>query len=303
MNLLASPFIEIAKDRKTAQGIFMTLGAKTRLNLKGKPQDGGAGLGMYAADFINEDGVWKLWHRVDYPGFDGPLFGTPDGLEPIEESFEEFRKAFPVMPPTKAAHDACNTRTIRMDFDESKQYPFSVSRPAPHMPKPYDTWSEEQSYEPFVGHDVYNGDGSVRVKCMESELLQRAAAFSGTAVVVIHREGGEGADHEKGDERLSEGEAGILSWCTANQEKIIVILACNSVIDGDFLVEDTEYPFYMYTYTGWRSAKASGQYHPSQKGDPGQLHTGSQSGHNISRPGPDLPCPFQGHQALPRPVK
>lgn len=154
MNLLASPFIEIARDRKTAQGIFMTLGAKTRLNLKGKPQDGGAGLGMYAADFINENGVWKLWHRVDYPGFDGPLFGTPDGLEPVEESFEDFCKAFPVVPPTKAAHAACNTRTIRMDFDESKQYPFAVSRPAPHMPKPYDTWNDEQSFAHVI-KDTY----------------------------------------------------------------------------------------------------------------------------------------------------
>ena len=106
------------------------------------------------------------------------------------------------------------------------------------------------THEPFVGHNVYNEDGSVRVACMDSGLLRRATEFSDTAIVVLHREGGEGADHEKGDERLSEGEAGILSWCTANLKKVIVVLACNSVIDGDFLVQDTDYAFYMYTYGG-----------------------------------------------------
>lgn len=106
------------------------------------------------------------------------------------------------------------------------------------------------THEPFVGHDVYNKDNSIRVKQMDSGLLARAVEFSNTAIVVIHREGGEGADHEKGDERLSEGEAGMLSWCTAAFDKVIVVLACNSVIDGDFLVEDVDYKFYMYTYGG-----------------------------------------------------
>ena len=105
-------------------------------------------------------------------------------------------------------------------------------------------------HEPFIGYDVYNEDGSIRVKQIPAEILERAKAFSDTAAVVIYRHGGEGADHEKGDERLSEGEAAMLSFCTANFRKVIVILACNSVIDGDFLVKSMDHKFYMYTYGG-----------------------------------------------------
>ena len=61
-------------------------------------------------------------------------------------------------------------------------------------------------HEPFLGHTVYNRDGSVRVSPIPEAILERAKAFSDTAVVVLYRHGGEGADHEKGDERLSEGE-------------------------------------------------------------------------------------------------
>lgn len=105
-------------------------------------------------------------------------------------------------------------------------------------------------HEPFIGYDVYNEDGSLRVKQLPPEILDRAKTFSDTAAVVLYRHGGEGADHEKGDERLSEGEAAMLSFCTGNFEKVIVILACNSVIDGDFLVESMDHKFYMYTYGG-----------------------------------------------------
>lgn len=105
-------------------------------------------------------------------------------------------------------------------------------------------------HEPFIGYDVMNEDGTVRVKQMPTDILARAKAFSDTAAVVLYRHGGEGADHEKGDERLSEGEAAMLSFCSANFQKVIVVLACNSVIDGDFLVKSMEHPYYMYTYGG-----------------------------------------------------
>ena len=105
-------------------------------------------------------------------------------------------------------------------------------------------------HEPFIGYDVYNGDGSIRVRQMPRDLLERAKAFSDTAAVVLYRHGGEGADHEKGDERLSEGEAAMLSFCTRSFERVLVILATNSVIDGDFLVTSMDHKFYQYTYGG-----------------------------------------------------
>ena len=104
--------------------------------------------------------------------------------------------------------------------------------------------------EPFIGHTVYNADGSARVTPIPGLLLSAAKNFSDTAAVVLYRKAGEGADHEKGDELLSEGEAAMLSFCSQNFKNTIVILATNSVIDGEFLEKDTVQKFYMYTYGG-----------------------------------------------------
>lgn len=104
--------------------------------------------------------------------------------------------------------------------------------------------------EPYIGYDVFNEDGSVRVAQIPQELLDRAKAYSDVAVVVLHREAGEGADHEKGDETLSEGEAAMLSFCSGNFAKVIVVMATNDFIDGDFLAMDTVQKYYKYTYGG-----------------------------------------------------
>lgn len=104
--------------------------------------------------------------------------------------------------------------------------------------------------EPFIGHQVTDSDGSVRISPLSPDLLEEAKAFSDAAAVVIYRHGGEGADHEKGDERLTEGESAMLSFCTEHFSRVVVILACNSVIDGDFLAEDSIQKFYQYTYGG-----------------------------------------------------
>lgn len=104
--------------------------------------------------------------------------------------------------------------------------------------------------EPFIGHDVLNEDGTVRIVRITEQLLDQAKAFSDTGAVVLYRQAGEGADHEKGDEELTEGEASMLSFCSQNFRHVIVILATNNVIDGEFLVKDTEYAFYQYTYGG-----------------------------------------------------
>lgn len=105
-------------------------------------------------------------------------------------------------------------------------------------------------HEPFIGYDVCNKDGSIRIRQIPTDLLERAKGFSDTAIVVLYRHGGEGADHEKGDERLSEGETAMLSFCSCNFRNVVVILACNSVIDGDFLVRNMAHKFYLYTYGG-----------------------------------------------------
>lgn len=64
----ASPFIIVAADRKTAQGIWFTpcvkseIGPDGTLNAKYIQEKIGV-------DLINEDGDWKIWHYNIYPDF------------------------------------------------------------------------------------------------------------------------------------------------------------------------------------------------------------------------------------------
>lgn len=65
LNSLLTPVIEIARDGKTAQGLWDSFGANVR-NL----DDVGVWLWTkYGIDFIKEDGVWKIWHLQVYPIF------------------------------------------------------------------------------------------------------------------------------------------------------------------------------------------------------------------------------------------
>ena len=63
MNMLLSPYVEIAADRQTARGVWMAYSYMTHPDDEGKP-DTALGLTRYAGEFVREDGEWKLWHMT-----------------------------------------------------------------------------------------------------------------------------------------------------------------------------------------------------------------------------------------------
>jgi hypothetical protein len=63
MHTITTGVIEVAQDRKTAKGIFYTPG------MVGAYNAGGWMWERYGVDFINEDGVWKIWHLHVYSDF------------------------------------------------------------------------------------------------------------------------------------------------------------------------------------------------------------------------------------------
>jgi len=58
---LATPVIEVARDGKTAKGVWQSPGFETRRNAEGKLESAWC-WGQYGVDFIKEDGCWKFWH-------------------------------------------------------------------------------------------------------------------------------------------------------------------------------------------------------------------------------------------------
>lgn len=65
LNTMLTPVVEVAKDGKTAQGVWDSVGTNVR-NL----DDVGVWLwAKYGVDFIKENGEWKIWHLQIYPIF------------------------------------------------------------------------------------------------------------------------------------------------------------------------------------------------------------------------------------------
>lgn len=60
--------VTVAEDGQTAQGVWTSSGADTWRQAGERPQ-GYWRWGKYAADFILEDGRWKIWHMRFYPYF------------------------------------------------------------------------------------------------------------------------------------------------------------------------------------------------------------------------------------------
>jgi len=62
MHLAVGPVIEIAKDGKTARGIWFSPGCGGTLWV----------WGVYMVDYVKEDGKWKFWHVIFSPFFRTP---------------------------------------------------------------------------------------------------------------------------------------------------------------------------------------------------------------------------------------
>lgn len=61
IHTLTSEIIEVAKDGQTARGLWYSPGAESRRAVSGGYEAYWI-WGLYAIDFIKEDGEWKFWH-------------------------------------------------------------------------------------------------------------------------------------------------------------------------------------------------------------------------------------------------
>ena len=132
---LTTGVIEIAGDRQTAKGVWISPGHETF------PQPGGLPIphwswGRYAVDFALEDGVWKIWHLHVLTTFRTPYhqdwvdssINRPSHFPPLGETFPG------MYPPDKP-----------VTFNQ----PYSVdAKPViqPEPPTPYATFAETTSY-------------------------------------------------------------------------------------------------------------------------------------------------------------
>lgn len=118
--------IQVAKDRKTAKGIFFSPGHETWVR-----QGGNIATwvwGKYGCDFIREDGEWKIWHLHWYTAFRADYYKSWQ---------EEFKLPF------VEAVAAAGTDELPADKPTTYHNPYSLDfemEVYPDFPEPYDTW-------------------------------------------------------------------------------------------------------------------------------------------------------------------
>jgi hypothetical protein len=128
MHTLTTPVIEVAGDGKTAKGVWISPGQETGL-FDGKLQAFWAWL-KYGADFVKEDGQWKLWHLRVYG-----IFFTPYEKSWVEASLPPREVVLPdeVKPDRYTTYFTSYSPTGRCELI-----------PAP--PEPYETFDEKTAY-------------------------------------------------------------------------------------------------------------------------------------------------------------
>jgi hypothetical protein len=167
---ITTPVVEVARDRKTAKGVWYTPGVV-----------GGFDMGSfnwmfekYGVDFVREDGVWKVWHMHVYTDAAWPLNGTitagsgggpggpPAGGAPGAGAAGARAGAPPAGAPAGAPGGGRQGETIGAEASaappgmgagptKSKQNykevsPTTEEKLVPRPPVPYNTWSETWSY-------------------------------------------------------------------------------------------------------------------------------------------------------------
>lgn len=135
MNLIGTPYIEIAEDGQTAQGIWMAHSFMGQVDEHGVLKTQGV-LSRYSGEFILEDGQWKIWHRRNYADvvFEEDPMGRM-GPPPSEDG----------KPPKPMVENPKPTTITKIRAAGGDYTAAAVPSGQPALPKPYDTWTYETS--------------------------------------------------------------------------------------------------------------------------------------------------------------
>lgn len=130
VHTLTTPSVQVAGDGKTAKGVWISPGHETfRFDGKLAPTWSWAHM---AADFVKEDGVWKIWHYHVYA-----MFRCHYHKSWVEEVIQN-----PEMPEEEKAKYGPDRPTTY--FNEYS--PTSVREYVPAPPDPYETFDEATAY-------------------------------------------------------------------------------------------------------------------------------------------------------------
>ena len=153
IHMNTTPVIEVAGDGKTAKGIWFSPGIM--MNYTGQKDKDGNDLagGMvffekYAADFVKEKGVWKIWHIqmfYDYVPSIGDDWTKPNAKKQQAQAMPAGDKKEQKDQGAASPEQAQDNRK-KNPIQYEQWSPTRVSSITPKIPEPYYTFSETFSY-------------------------------------------------------------------------------------------------------------------------------------------------------------
>ena len=120
--------IQVAADGKTAKGVFYSPGHETPL-MFGELASKWC-WGVYGADFIKEDGEWKIWHWHFYGGFMADYYQSWLNARPPDPDFDITK-----IQPNFAYYHADKPMTRGAGYHKTE-----ARELVPGWPEPYETW-------------------------------------------------------------------------------------------------------------------------------------------------------------------
>jgi len=133
---LTTGVIEVAGDRETAKGVWISPGHETFPIVEGELPKAHWSWGRYSVDFVREDGCWRIWHLHVLT-----TFRTPYDQDWVDSAvnrppyFPEKGTPMPGMTPP--------TRPVTFNQPYHPDLP-PAYQPVP--PEPYETWADVTSY-------------------------------------------------------------------------------------------------------------------------------------------------------------
>jgi hypothetical protein len=138
---IASPVIEVAKDGKTAKGIWTALGINTVAEAKVKAATWS--IEEYACDFVKEDGIWKFWRMRLYFVMRSDYYKSWLDQDNTKFIFDNSK-----LPPEQKA-DRPSTIPIKEQMFLAGRVPLcAMAAYEPPAPEPYETYEESMAVVP-----------------------------------------------------------------------------------------------------------------------------------------------------------
>jgi hypothetical protein len=145
MHALTTPLIEVAGDAKTAKAVWIASGHESAAG-KGKALANWAWC-KYGADFMKEDGKWKIWHLRVY-GIFMTDYNKPwtEVTGPIgsHNEFMELTPGVKLVPGEPPAFKFSVDRPSSGGWEYRPDALYPYDQPLP--PQPYETWDDSMSY-------------------------------------------------------------------------------------------------------------------------------------------------------------